>query len=500
MAGRRRVFDDHDSGLEETPAKRPAGNAPPQDAGADAVDGLPADGGGGGAQGNASGSSIPLNDPGHPGYSTKKTIKCTGSTWIKCDTGADESAAGIPQTRWHKIPWEWLDFWMTEEESNDLVNNYKYWKLDGVQKITIMNPQARVETISGGTVTQGLPNPLTEVQMYVDSMYETGVSQSPYVEGGQKLDRNEAIDIFRSFVNDGVWNGAPKMFGSGAIPTCWWHPNSPGVKKLTMSDNTPISASWRVNSPYWRSTEEMKCYTHRNDDPDGAEAQTTANAPQSLSYCRGDEHFGYIAPNRLTETVRVDNNIVYSTNAATFKAYGPNLKSKRQPIGEVQGFATNDDKLRTFMRANVCSVTRTVDAIAEIRPIGPISDLSVKYMCPDPVPNLWLRANTFVNSETNGIEPGIVRIDFKVEIPIICRGKRRTGAFGSSRLGFTSDLGDQAESYSSPYDHAVPFDISNTAIGPGWATQIYCEPVFIPLTRDLANENSNGENWRYLQM
>ncbi len=437
-------------------------------------------------------------DGGHPGYHVKKTIKGTGSTWIKCDTGASYGQVAIAESSWHKIPWEYLDFWISRETSSEILNDFKYWKVDGVQSFKIMNPHARVETIQGAAV-QGLPNPLTEVQMYLDSMYDSGVSQQPFPDD-DKMDRHNMVELFNSFTNDGVWLGDIKSFPSVRVPTTFWHPNSPGVKKITMAKNKPIVSSWRVNSQYWRSTEEFKCHPTMAEDPPGMETHPRAIAPQSLNFMRTDEHYGYIAPARIHKVVKAGTGVNFQKPDRVFKAYGPTMLNKRQPWGNISGEA-QDPLIRTHIRMTAVEIEReeTDNSIDDITSYGPLSDLSVKHMCNDPTPNLFLRANTFVNNETNGIEPGIVRIDFEVEIPIVCRGKRRQGLFGPSQLNINPDPNHTADDAQFPFDHFNPLTSASATMGPSWNSDIYLEPVFHPMCRDIATVETNGIDYDKIQ-
>ncbi len=489
-----------DSGLEETPNKRTAAfddsasNMDVVDAGGEDTGGV------GGAQGNSgSGGQIALNDPGNPGYHVKKTIKATGSTWIRCDTGGNSGFTSIQQSTWTKIPWEFVDFWINREEASDLINDFKYWKVDGVQSFKIMNPMARVETINTTAAAQGLPNPLTEVQMYLDTMYDSGVSQQPYPNAG-KLSRTEILAIYNSFTNDGVWDGSIKPLPTVKVPSSLWHPNSPNVKKISMQKNKPIAASWRVNSTYWRSTEEFKCHPNSDVDNPAIEGWQRASGPQSLNYIRTDEHYGYIAPARIHRLQKAGLAVNFQTPERVFKAYGPSMLMKRQPWGNIQGAVAPGQLFRTHIRMNSVEVRREGDEqqLDDIIPYGPISDLSVKHMCVDPTPSLFLRANTFVNNETNGVEPGIVRIDFEVEIPIVCRGKRRTGLYGPSQLNINPEPETSLEDGQFPYDHMYPD--GNEMIGPAWNLDVWTEPVFIPMTREIANAASNGPDYRFIQM
>lgn len=329
-----------------------------------------AGGGGGRTSGStgAAGVPIPMMHPQNTRSQDHTTMKFAGTTWI---TPAN-SAGG--DNVWCNFPWEYPRLFGDYDHWAEIYSSHAYWKASKVS-ITFKNPLC-VQNL--GTTTAGLTTTGQNVQAqlfgYNDDLYTSGIVSGPTTGFNQGFPTIVQMQsIVNSWRNHGYDGGAIVNLNNVDVIPDAFDASHPDVKTIGMGPGQAMTFGWNIHSPYWRSTNEFYNNT-----------TTTTGALM----VRWDEHVGII--NELAPVSSTTATTLYSSSAANvmYRQNGNSMRTSALPGG----------------------TTTTLPSAS-------------MYVCPDPIPKLFLQLQPQLNSLDAGTGDSRCQLQWEMSVDVTLMGR-----------------------------------------------------------------------------
>lgn len=325
-------------------------------------------GSGGKTEMGASSTPIPLARNQNQRTIDKRRLKFSGTTWVVA------SNDGTADNVWSKFPWEFPSLFLRAENVLEINASHLFWKADHIH-VEFKNPQCvqNIGTNTAGIVQTGV-NTQAQLFGYVDNNYLNGIDVWP-CQGNATTQQTPAqlTTLVDSWSNHGYAGAAVTRLPTNVVDRSLFTSSIPDCKEIGMGGGQKFDFGWNIHSPYWRETQSLRSTS-------GVLTTAVENGAT-----RWDEYMGIVG--RWTPMNSAAGEILIETTPSNHNA-GSTLVSSG--VGAT-----------------------TANAL----------DTSCPYMCPDPIPGIYLQLQPQLASLEAGTGDSVCQLQFEIELDLSLTGR-----------------------------------------------------------------------------
>lgn len=320
------------------------------------------------AEMGASSTPIPLARNQNQRTIDKKRLKFAGTTWV---AAAND---GTLDNVWSKFPWEFPTLFLRAENVMEICMSHLYWKADHIH-VEFKNPVCvqNLGTSTAGVVQSGV-NTQAQLFGYADNNYLNGIDVWPCQgNSATQVTQSDLGALVDSWSNHGYAAQDIVKLPTNSVLRNNFTSSIPDCKEMGMGGGQKFDFGWNIHSPYWRETQSLR-----------TTYGLVAGATMQVA-TRWDEYMGIVG--RWT------------------------------PLGTSVGHAVHETTTADHSDPSILTSVQTGDI--EVYGLSTVCP----YMCPDPIPGIYLQLQPQLASLGAGTGESICQLQFEIELDLSLTGR-----------------------------------------------------------------------------